>query len=443
MLQHRSSRILLFVLLVSMTFWFVSQPLSARENVNLTSTKSVKWKDFLGVNAHFLWFSPKDYKHQMAMLKDLDLDWVRVDLHWDRHEKTRNNYNLGMVDELVTDIDRNELRSLFYLVGSAPFASSAPTGVPNVDQYPPVHPSIFAERMAILANRYPTVDAWQIWNEQNTPAFWQPQEDPRAYGKLFEESVTAIRKIDPNKQIVMGGMAYYSQMPIRGGLMLEALQKLGAFTLNTAIAYHPYSLTPEGDEPEKADFILRAKAVNEHLRKGGASSIWATEWGWSSYDGKVEEQPIIGEDAQADYLLRRLALMSVLDYDKIFMFALSDLDSRATLRDQSYGLLDLNGQAKPSYKALKRFLDFTGPELKPAEPVGVLFDHSGLISITWQQKKSKLWMFWAQEEGIAKMRCVANASLLNPLTGKRKNLSCVDGVLEIKVATHLQLLKFN
>ena len=435
--------ILRFSLLLIVVFMMFFQPLSARENINLAGSKPVIWKDFLGVNAHFLWFSPEEYRHQMAMLKQLNLQWVRVDLHWDRHEKIRNTYTLDMVDELVTDLEMGDLKSLFYLVGSAPFASSAPSGVKNTDQYPPKHPGVFANRMAFLAERYPTIDAWQIWNEQNMPAFWQPKEDPRAYGKLFEESVKEIRKVDPDKQIVMGGMAYYSQMPLHGGLMLDALQKLGAFELGTTVAYHPYSLSPEGDNPEKADFILRAKAVNEHLRNAGVESIWATEWGWSSYEGKVEEQPIIGEDAQADYLLRRLALMSVLDYDKVFMFALNDLDSRATLRDRSYGLLDLDGMEKPSYKALKNFLRFTGPELIPTDPVGVLFDKTGLISVTWKTDKSNLWMFWGQKEGLAKMRCSEPAQLLNPLTGDAKMLDCVAGVVEIQVKKHIQLLKFR
>jgi beta-xylosidase len=33
--------------------------------------------------------------------------------------------------------------------------------------------------------------------------------------------------------------------------------------------------------------------------------------------------------------------MSVLGYEKIFLFTLSDLDERATVRDRSYGLIDL------------------------------------------------------------------------------------------------------
>ena len=132
---------------------------------------------------------------------------------------------------------------------------------------------------------------------------------------------------------------------------LDELGKLGAFKLGAIVAYHPYSLSPEGDDPKARDFVLRAQQLNSRLRAMKVAGIWATEWGWSSYAGPKEEQPIIGQDGQADYILRRLALMSAMDYDRIFLFALSDLDERASVRDRSYGLLDIQGNPKPAYRA--------------------------------------------------------------------------------------------
>ncbi|MFN2910829.1 hypothetical protein ACKUE4_25240, partial [Escherichia coli] len=75
-------------------------------------------------------------------------------------------------------------------------------------------------------------------------------------------------------------------------------------------------------------------------------------------------QDIIGVEGQADYVLRRLALMSALDYDRIFLFTLSDLDQRASVRVRVSGLLDLDANPKPVYLALQRFLKVTGPKLR-------------------------------------------------------------------------------
>ena len=53
------------------------------QGMQLTATRDVVWKDFLGVNAHFLWFPPEHYRQQMQQWKALGLEWTRVDLHWD------------------------------------------------------------------------------------------------------------------------------------------------------------------------------------------------------------------------------------------------------------------------------------------------------------------------------------------------------------------------
>lgn len=417
----------------------LSQPAEA-ETTQLKAPRAVVWKDFLGVNAHFLWFTPEQYKQQMQRFHALGLEWVRVDLHWDRHEPSEGRYRLGELDEVVDSLKQEQLKSVFYLVGSAPHATSAPSGSPTPDQYPPKQAQVFAERMAMLARRYPSIDAWQVWNEPNLPSFWRPHEDAEAYGRLLQQSTQALRQVDPNKPVVMGGMAYYSQMPVKGGLMLESLGKLGVQQLGTIIAYHPYSQTPETDEPGKRDFILRSQQLNQMLRGVQVPAIWATEWGWSSYAGPIELQELIGEQGQADYVLRRLALMSALDYDKLFLFALSDLDSRASARDQHYGLLDLQGKPKPVYMALQRFLQISGPRLQPADAPQLSALPNDLYAISWTREDGKnLWLFWSASGAEVHLPNVTKAVVHDPLSGARKDVQSDQGI-RVKASPTLQML---
>ena len=417
----------------------LSQPAEA-ETTQLKAPRAVVWKDFLGVNAHFLWFTPEQYKQQMQRFHALGLEWVRVDLHWDRHEPSEGRYRLGELDEVVDSLKQEQLKSVFYLVGSAPHATSAPSGSPTPDQFPPKQAQVFAERMAMLARRYPSIDAWQVWNEPNLPSFWRPHEDAEAYGRLLQQSTQALRQVDPNKPVVMGGMAYYSQMPVKGGLMLESLGKLGVQQLGTIIAYHPYSQTPETDEPGKRDFILRSQQLNQMLRGVQVPAIWATEWGWSSYAGPIELQELIGEQGQADYVLRRLALMSALDYDKLFLFALSDLDSRASARDQHYGLLDLQGKPKPVYLALQRFLQISGPRLQPADAPQLSALPNDLYAISWTREDGKnLWLFWSASGAEVHLPNVTKAVVHDPLSGAQKDLQSDQGI-RVKASPTLQML---
>lgn len=429
--------------LTVMCLAFVLGEAGVQAEQRLQGPRPVVWRDFLGVNAHFLWFSPEQYRQQMDRLQDLGLEWTRIDLHWDIMEPQQGQLRTAELDELTQTLSTRQLKAEMYLVGSPDFASSGPFGVANRGAYPPRDAALYASSLVKFASRYPSVQAWQVWNEPNLPSYWQPFEDPERYARLLQASVEAMRSQAPGREVVMGGMAYYSQMPVRGGLMLESLGKLGVQRLGTVIAYHPYSQYPEGDDPKARDFIVRAQLLNEKLRGIAPPAIWADEWGWSSYPGPQEEQHIIGEQGQADFVLRRLALMSALDYDRIFLFALSDLDGRASVRDQHYGLLRLDGSPKPVYLALQRFLALTGPRLIPVAPPTLAWAPDALYSIAWRRNDgSQVWLFWSAGQERLQLPQITQATLHDPLTGESRELNDSAGIA-VQAKASLQVLTWK
>ena len=228
---------------LGLTAFFWGRQADAESHV-LKGNKEVVWKDFLGVNAQFLWFSPERYQKQIDRLKALGLEWVRLDLHWDQLEPVEGQYQVATLDQLVGKLQDNQLKSVFYLVGSAPFATTAPVGAPYQDQYPPKDPNVFANRMALLAQRYPSVDAWQVWNEPNLLGFWRPVADPAGYATLLTSTAAALRAVSPSKPVVAAGMAFFSEMP-NGQTMLDALGALGVASLNTVISTIPTPNCPK------------------------------------------------------------------------------------------------------------------------------------------------------------------------------------------------------
>ncbi|MHA6495323.1 beta-galactosidase [Pseudomonas borbori] len=413
----------------------------AGSSLSLKGPRDVVWADFLGVNAQLLWFEEASYRHQLEQMQALGLNWVRVDLHWDRLEPTPGQWQLSEMDRMTAVLAEKNIKSLLFMVGSAPFASSAPAGTPNYDQYPPTSAEVFADSMGYLAARYPSVDAWQVWNEQNISPFWQPAEDPVAYSHLLETTLDRLKTANPAAQRVMGGMAYYSQMPLRGGLMLEAMDSLNGIGPDRVVAYHPYSMSPEGDVVADKDFLIRGTVLNQRLRELGSEAIWATEFGWSSYTEQIEWQPLVGEQGQADYLIKRIALMSAMDYDRIFLFNLSDLDARATVRDRKYGLLRLDGSQKPAYQALKRFLDITGPSVKPMDAPAFANAPDGMLNMAWQRPDGRwVWVFWAQVPGQVTLPRPGQGTLYNPLRGTSQTVSAGAGGITVEVGTELQIL---
>nr|WP_314583830.1 cellulase family glycosylhydrolase [uncultured Pseudomonas sp.] len=407
----------------------------------LRGQKTVTWKDFLGVNVQFHYFTPQIYQKQMTRLDQLGLNWIRWTLHWPILEPAQGQYNLGDLDAAMNAALPHNYNTVAYLVGSATFDSSAPQGASNADQYPPQDDSIFAERMTALAQHYPQVSHWQVWNEPNI--IWLPQADPVAYYHLLTTTASAIRSALPGKPIVTAGVAYYGQMRGSTSYMLQSMVDQGLASQNIMAAYHPYSEYPEGDSVADRDFLVRGNALNKTLHDAGVKDVWATEWGWSSYSGPVEMQQIIGVRGQADYTLRRLAMMSTMDYQRIFLFNLSDLDQRASARDRGYGLLDLIGEPKPVYTALKNFFEVTGPSLVPADPPPALAVPEDLYAVAWNRPDgSHLLMAWSASGAHLNFPGIKAATLYNPLTGQRTPLADAKGV-DVPLMPSLQILAWD
>jgi len=412
----------------------------------LQPVRPVVWRDFLGVNAQFQWFPIEVARQQVERLQALGLNWVRLGLHWMLLEPQEGQFKLGPIDQMMALVKDAGLRNITYVVGTPRFASSVAKGdkfEAYFDKFPPKDPLVYAQRMAMLAKRYPQVDVWQVWNEPNILGFWAPRPDPKGYGQLLLPAVQALRATVPAKPVAMAGMAYFSEMGSQG-LMIEAMARLGAFSLDLTIAYHPYTATAEGSEADPRDFVKRVLPAHQWLRAAGVKQIWATEWGWSSYKGPVEEQPLVGLPVFPDQVLRRLALMAALDYDRVFLFTLSDLDERASVRDQRYGLLRRNGEPKPAYHALQRFLQACGPRLLPGQAPAFQGEvPEGLVSIPWQQPGGrKLWMVWAQKPGTLRLNGLRQVEVFTPFTGARSTVSDTDGGLRLPVGTSLQIVSW-
>jgi len=417
--MQRKTGFLLSMLAATITSLCLTSTASA-ETV-LKAPRTVVWQDFLGVNAQFQYFTPDIYQKQMAQLDQLGLNWVRLTIHWPIIEPVKDQYDLTALDGAMAAIASHNYNTVAYLVGSATFDSSAPPGATSTDQYPPADFSIFAARMAALAQRYPQVANWQVWNEPNI--IWLPKEDPAGYYNLLTTTASAIRATVPNKNIVTAGMAYYSQMHSTPGYMLQDMLDMGLASQNIIAAYHPYSQYPEGDSIPDQDFLVQGNNMNTLLHNNGVSQVWATEFGWSSYAGPVEMQAIIGVDGQADYTLRRLALMSAMDYQRIFIFNLSDLDARASDRDQYYGLVDLNANPKPVYNALRNFLTITGPSLSPADRPALNNIPDDLYAVPWTRADGQnLLMIWSASGSNMQLQGVTSATLYDPMTGTQQTL---------------------
>ena len=150
-----------------------------------------------------------------------------------------------------------------------------------------------------------------------------------------------------------------------------------------------------------------------------------------------------GEPAKAD------APAYTLDESKLppfNQFTLADLDSRASERDQHYGLLRLNGEPKPVFHALKRFLQVCGPRLEPDTPPAVEAAKGdapeGLVSIGWRRPDgARLWMAWAEKKAEVRIPAQGKSAVLHhPVSGRQTTLESSQGKLRLTLEPGLQIL---
>ena len=216
-----------------------------------------------------------------------------------------------------------------------------------------------------LWSEHPDVEArpirvWQIWNEQNSPTFYQPEPDPVSYAKVLDVASQQIRRLDPDAEVVLGGMfgsplggeppAYFAADFLRQLYEIEGPD--GSFD---GVAVHPYAAHPqkvESQVEEMHDEIVLAGDDDE--------SVWITELGWAS--GGPDVPLNRGLEGQAK------SLTEVYDYflDKrldfnikaVFWYSWRDTEIEICEWCRDSGLFPADSfEPKPAWEA---FLEFTG-----------------------------------------------------------------------------------
>ncbi len=209
--------------------------------------------------------------------------------------------------------------------------------------------------------RHP-IEVWQIWNEQNSPGFYQPRPDVADYAQLLDRAADAIRDEDPQADVLLGGMFRYPLRGAKGAIratdyLARLYQRPGIEADFDGVAVHPYAAKLSGVQRAIARTL---KIVAEAGDLG--TGLWITEVGWAS--GGKPNPLNRGLSGQAARLTQAFSWLSAnraaLGLRLVAWFAWRDLPlagSRCAWCARS-GLFREGGLlAKPSWE---RFMQFTG-----------------------------------------------------------------------------------
>ncbi len=244
-------------------------------------------------------------------LTDVDLDrmgegrvgTLRIFLPWGLIDPTEaDDYVFGQFDHVVLGAARNGIDVLPFLFGTPNWVAQGLDGEPcelDCDRYAPRSDAAleaWGEFVGAAVDRYgpggdlwdenPDVPerpirVWQIWNEQNSPTFYEPQPDVAGYAKLLDAAREQIRTRDPGASVILGGMfgtPFAGERPAYSAW--EYLRELYAIEGTDGfdgIAAHPYAAHLDKVE-------LQVEQIRDEIEAAGDddASLWITEIGWAS-----------------------------------------------------------------------------------------------------------------------------------------------------------------
>jgi hypothetical protein len=315
-------------------------------------------RQFYGVVA----VEPLPNESELAVLGRGNVGTLRISLAWGSVQSSPTaQFDWSRYDALIGEAARHGIRVLPTVYSSPDWLTGSPETPPTgsdlgrfqffveeaVRRYGPSG-TFWSENP--LIPKLP-IQHWQAWNEPNSPTFWRPRPNPRAYVALLRAFESAIHAVDPNGQILLGGL--FLTPRIRNGIFLEkylpALYRNGARGLFDAVSLHPYSPTPHR-AVEAIREVRRLMADFKDRRK----ELWITEVGWAT--GGQRTPLTVSASRQARYV-RQIFKMAAANRGRfnlggVTWYSLRDIPGRVWLNHT--GLFTEGFGAKPAWDAFVR-----------------------------------------------------------------------------------------
>jgi hypothetical protein len=335
----------------------------------------------------------------LARIDALGLHRLRTDFDWQAIEPARGTWRWSHYDEVVQQAGAHGIALLGILDYGAAWANPVVYRASGDAAAPPDRLVDFADFARAVTARYPTVTAFEIWNEPNNGGrFWHSAPhagtpttvdfaprattglygDPGLFAHLVATTMTAVREGGGAPLLAPGGTIFLWEPPVAVAgnnsgpdFMKAAFAAVpGLAAASDAVTLHGYEAYPPDAPPESeawewgtlnvqlGDKIAHMTAT---FRAAGqpARPVWLTEIGWPNRNG-------VDEAKQARWLVRSIVLAALDGADLVYLYTLYDSakndDSGAfDLAPEAYfGLVRVDGTPKLSYVALQRLMALLG-----------------------------------------------------------------------------------
>lgn len=197
--------------------------------------------------------------------------WVRLVLDWSVVQPTPRSYSrraLAVFRDCVAEANDSGINVLVTFLGTPAWARNGGT-----ELAPPAKPQTYAQALAYLARRFKNVAAWEVWNEENTQAFWTGT--PVQYVQLLQAAYPAVKHANPSALVLFGGTAHDD------AAWLRACYQDGVRGSFDVMATHPYPrIRANLNVPQVLSGVAAVRQVM-HDYADEKQPVWFTEFGWS------------------------------------------------------------------------------------------------------------------------------------------------------------------
>jgi polysaccharide biosynthesis protein PslG len=299
-----------------------------------------------------------------ALASDLNTDreagahWIRIDINWAQiQEQGPSSYYWTAIDTAVRKAESDGMQVL----GTIVFTPSWARPENSIATYGP-DPSQYAKFAGEAARHYAAlgVQAYEIWNEPNSQAFWTPRPNPAAYTAVLKAAYTAIKSADPGATVMTGGTSPAADdgtnyTPVT---FLSDIYRDGGQGYFDAVANHPYCWPayPGAAADWSAWYQMYGTHPSMHSlmvdHRDGSKKIWATEFG-APTDGPAGTY--VSDATQAKMVAKAYQLFAGYKWaGPLFMYSGRDLGNSTDTRENFFGFLKHNFTRKPSFAAYHR-----------------------------------------------------------------------------------------
>jgi len=320
-----------------------------------------------GVQAHML---GNDKNAVANAIVGMGFGWLKQQVEWRDIEPAKGNYNWGGLDEVVNVCASKNIRVLFSVLRSPPWANSHPDG-------PPRNFNDYGDFVSALAARYKGKGmAYEIWNEQNLMREWQGHSlNAAQYVELLKIAYQRIKAADPGAIVVAGALTPTGvndpNIAIDDRTYLQQMYNAGIKGWFDAMGAHPSGFNnpptvdwrsysdPSGSFKGHPSFFFKATLDDYHnimVNNGDNKPIWVTEFGWAvgapipgyEYAGQNSEEKRAQWFVQAYQYGKNSGFVGVM-----FLWNLDFRIVAPGTEQALFGIMNPGWAATPSYAALR------------------------------------------------------------------------------------------